>query len=78
MTTVQEFISIKLAVKYGLSFERAGQIVAEEVESWRVSGIPLMWGEDITKATRKVKSQAWFSAQEKYKEVNREHRKENV
>jgi hypothetical protein len=67
MTTVQEFMAIKLAATFDLDFDEAREIVADEVEGWRIAQIPLGWNQDITKASAKVKAQAWYSAQEAYK-----------
>ena len=81
MTTVQEFIAVKLAVTFGLSFEEAGQIVAAEVEGWRIARINFGWGKDITQASERVKAQAWYSAQAQYQQIQKEKdhdRKTNV
>ena len=43
MATVQEHMSVKLAIMFQLPIDQAREIVAAEADSWRVADIPLPW-----------------------------------
>lgn len=71
MTTLKQFVAVRLVAELGLSLQEAAEIVAAEAQEWRIAAIPLSWDADITKCSRMSKLTAWNAVQARYQEAKK-------